>query len=38
MYSHELSIHPREYKEKGGRVYSEKYEPEIERHIATAGL
>jgi ectoine hydroxylase-related dioxygenase (phytanoyl-CoA dioxygenase family) len=38
LLSDEISIEPLEYKRVGAAAYSTKYEPEVERHIAAAGL
>jgi hypothetical protein len=38
LLSGELGIAPREFKLKGSAIYSEKYEAEVERHIAAARL
>lgn len=38
VLSREVGIAPREFKEKGYGVYSERYEPAIRRHLAAANL
>ncbi len=38
LLSGELSIAPFEFKKRGAAAYSEKYEPEVDRYIAAAGL
>jgi hypothetical protein len=38
LLSHEIALAPLEFKQRGAAAYSEKYEPEVGRHIAAARL